>query len=233
MRFILNYGRAYSPMPAWGAPGGGPLTEQQLDRPHRLPLSIQLPAEESKAAVQKELDETCKADEAGNCTRSRAPSTRPSVRPSSTSATTTKFAGGAYSCGRCHTKGWSYGQAQVAGGGALGPNMTGGTEVRQFSTAAIQEAFVAAYPKAGTAYGSSGLSSGRMGGFGVNPNAIDPKTATMIGGAGHAHPGADRRRRRLRAEPVNPMLATVNLFAGLAFNPGIRGSSSSPSASPC
>ena len=27
---ILNYGRGGSPMPAWGLPGGGPLTEQQI-----------------------------------------------------------------------------------------------------------------------------------------------------------------------------------------------------------
>ena len=37
VKFILNYGRGYSPMPAWGAPGGGPLTDQQLD-------DIQIPA---------------------------------------------------------------------------------------------------------------------------------------------------------------------------------------------
>ena len=28
--------------------------------------------------------------------------------------------GGAYSCARCHTKGWSYGDPQITGGGALG-----------------------------------------------------------------------------------------------------------------
>ena len=28
---ILNYGRPQSPMPAWGGPGGGPLTTQQLE----------------------------------------------------------------------------------------------------------------------------------------------------------------------------------------------------------
>ena len=43
-----------------------------------------------------------------------------------------KFAAGAYSCGRCHTKGWSYGEPQVPGGGAFGPNLTGGSELRQF-----------------------------------------------------------------------------------------------------
>ena len=178
VKFILNYGRGYSPMPAWGAPGGGPLTDQQLDDIIAYLTSIQLPADASKAAVQAELDKVCKADDAGNCTVPDA-EFKTLGEAIFNLGYSTKFAGGAYSCGRCHTKGWSYGQAQVAGGGAMGPNMTGGSEVRQFSTATIQEAFVAAYPKAGTAYGSSGLSSGRMGSFGVNPNSIDPKTATM------------------------------------------------------
>jgi len=31
VRYILNYGRSNSPMPAWGGPGGGPLTAQQVD----------------------------------------------------------------------------------------------------------------------------------------------------------------------------------------------------------
>lgn len=32
VKYILNYGRPNSPMPAWGGPGGGPMTEQQLDK---------------------------------------------------------------------------------------------------------------------------------------------------------------------------------------------------------
>ena len=31
VRFILNYGRPFSPMAAWGAPGGGPMTEQNIE----------------------------------------------------------------------------------------------------------------------------------------------------------------------------------------------------------
>ena len=34
------------------------------------------------------------------------------------------FAGGAYSCGRCHTKGWSYGEKAADGTGAFGPALT-------------------------------------------------------------------------------------------------------------
>lgn len=31
VRFILNYGRPFSPMSAWGAAGGGPMTEQNIE----------------------------------------------------------------------------------------------------------------------------------------------------------------------------------------------------------
>jgi mono/diheme cytochrome c family protein len=178
VKYILNYGRGYSPMPAWGAPGGGPLTDQQLDDVVAYLTSIQLPADEAAKAVQAELDKTCGADDAGNCTVAGA-AYKTLGEAIFNLGYSTKFAGGAYSCGRCHTKGWSYGQAQVSGGGAMGPNITGGSETRQFSTATQQEAFVAANPKVGSAYGASGWSSGRMPSFGVNPNSIDPKTATM------------------------------------------------------
>ncbi len=49
---ILNYGRPGSPMPAWGLPGGGPMTEQQI---HQLVVylrSIQLDPEETKKQVE-------------------------------------------------------------------------------------------------------------------------------------------------------------------------------------
>jgi mono/diheme cytochrome c family protein len=190
VKFILNYGRGYSPMPAWGAPGGGPLTDQQLDDIIAYLTSIQLPADEWAKSVEAELALVCAPDDAGLCTKADpgAPGGKEAGAPITWRTEGEAlfnlgyydgFAGGAASCARCHTKGWSYGQLQVPGGGAMGPNMTGGSEVRQFPTATQQEAFVAAYPKAGTAYGTSGLSSGRMGSFGVNPNSIDPKTATM------------------------------------------------------
>jgi len=178
VKFILNYGRGYSPMPAWGAPGGGPLTDQQLDDIIFYLTSIQLSGEESAKAVQDNLDKVCGADEADIC---RAPTAEYETLGEAifNLGYTDGFAGGAYACGRCHTKGWSYGAAEVPGGGGMGPNLTGGSESRQFPTAAQQEAFVSAYPPSGTAYGTNGLSTGRMGSFGVNPNAVDPATATM------------------------------------------------------
>ena len=81
------------------------------------------------------------------------------------------FAAGAYSCGRCHTKGWSYGQPEVPGGGALGPNITGGSELRQFELAQSQVDFVSKGSELGKRYGRNGNGSGQMPGFGLNPNA--------------------------------------------------------------
>lgn len=176
--YILNYGRGYAPMPAWGAPGGGPLTSQQIEEVIAYLFSIQLPAAESQEAVQAELDLTCAADAQGNCTVPGG-SYRTLGEAIFNLGYETGFAGGAYSCGRCHTAGWSYGQAQVAGGGGMGPNLTGGAELRQFPYEQSQINFVSAYPPAGTSYGTNGWSSGRMGSFGTNPNAVDPDSALM------------------------------------------------------
>ena len=49
--WILNYGRPQSPMPAWGLPGGGPLTEQQLETLIEYLKSIQLSPDEMAAEV--------------------------------------------------------------------------------------------------------------------------------------------------------------------------------------
>lgn len=50
---ILNYGRPQSPMPAWGAPGGGPLTSQQLEEILTWLRSIQLTPEQMSEQVQQ------------------------------------------------------------------------------------------------------------------------------------------------------------------------------------
>ena len=63
VRFILDYGRAFSPMPAWGAPGGGPLTEQQIDNIIDYMQEITITSEESIAAVEGELASTLGVDD--------------------------------------------------------------------------------------------------------------------------------------------------------------------------
>jgi mono/diheme cytochrome c family protein len=77
-------------------------------------------------------------------------------------------------CARCHTKGWSYYDPLdpsaapppgPQGGGAFGPNLTEGSEMRQFPGATgidLQIQFVAEGVEANRPYGVRGISSGRM-----------------------------------------------------------------------
>ena len=50
VRHVLNYGRN-NVMPAWGAPGGGPLTEQQIEYLIRYMRRIQIPESELRETV--------------------------------------------------------------------------------------------------------------------------------------------------------------------------------------
>lgn len=190
--FILEYGRPFSPMPAWGAKGGGPLTEQQLENTVDYLQSIQLPAAASTEALNKEIEKVCKpettetdADGSYVVVNPRCTVNDPASPNGARSWNTLGealfnlgyydgFSGGSYACGRCHTKGWSYGEAEVAGGGALGPNLTGGSTLRQFETFESQVDFVAKGAAQGKTYGRNGLSSGKMPAFGVNPNVETP-----------------------------------------------------------
>jgi mono/diheme cytochrome c family protein len=81
-------------------------------------------------------------------------------------------------CARCHTKGFSFGQPDVTGGGAYGPNLTNGDELRQFPNAKDQVAFITAGAEYGKPYGSRGL--GQM----AAANRIDPETAGAAGPGG-------------------------------------------------
>lgn len=45
-------------------------------------------------------------------------------------------------CARCHTKGWSYGEPDVMGGGAFGPSLIDGSTLRQFPNIDDHIAFV-------------------------------------------------------------------------------------------
>jgi mono/diheme cytochrome c family protein len=74
---------------------------------------------------------------------------------------------GNYSCARCHTKGYSYGDPQITGGGAFGPNLTGGSAVRQFPQKSDMVAFINGGSEFGKRYGEQGQGSGRMPAFGA------------------------------------------------------------------
>src|SRR5205807_8293812 len=60
-------------------------------------------------------------------------------------------------CARCHTKGSSYGQSEVQGGGAYGPNLTNGSELRQFPRPKDMIDFVTKSAEFGQPYGARGI----------------------------------------------------------------------------
>ncbi|MBA2609617.1 MAG: c-type cytochrome [Actinobacteria bacterium] len=69
-------------------------------------------------------------------------------------------------CSRCHTKGWSYDESEVAGGGAFGPNLTNGATLRQFPNVAKHLELVSLGDDFQKPYGERGVGTGRMPGFG-------------------------------------------------------------------
>ena len=115
VREILVYGRPFSPMPAWGVEGNGPLDEQQIGDLIAYLDSIQLRGDELDAQLVAVADEVDRSIEEGEFASEGEALFNLGLNNG--------FAGGAFSCGRCHTPGWSYGQPGVAGGGASGPNL--------------------------------------------------------------------------------------------------------------
>ena len=134
--FVLTYGRAGTPMPPWGVAGGGALNDQQLQDLIAYLDSIKL---DPKAVKDANLQEYGSTDGA---------------------KLFEAF------CARCHTQGASYGEPSVQGGGAYGPDLTGGATLRQFPTVAQQITWVTETVVIGKQYGQRGISSGRMPHFG-------------------------------------------------------------------
>ncbi len=179
--YILEYGRPYSPMPAWGAGGGGPLTEQQLENVIAYLQSITVTTTESKAAVEAELRSQLGLEDGGEIDYDDLATGEALFNLGQESG----FAGGAYSCGRCHTRGWSINADSAVpdtadlgpyidyadGSGGYGPRLRGELIPRQFATVDALAAFLHVGAERGVAYGQNGLSGdGMMPGFGDNPN---------------------------------------------------------------
>jgi len=196
VRYILTYGRPFSPMPAWGVDGGGPLNAQQLQNLIDYLESIQLTPKQAQAEVKTELAKMM-TDKDPKCVELKGIEARqgltgdalknfddttvdtsscPNQWKSEGEALfnmgyTDNFAGGAYSCGRCHSYGWSYDQKTKDGNGAFGPPLY--SETTQFPGEALgvtsQTEFVCTGSEVGKQYGSNGQGTGRMPGFCITP----------------------------------------------------------------
>lgn len=169
--FILNYGRPFSPMSAWGTIGGGPLNSQSIQTLVDYLKSIQIP-QENCTETRGKYNPTC---DSGTLPVEKNKEIEAEAKRLVDNGTYKSMGeayfnldlnSGAYSCARCHTKGYSYGDPQVTGGGALGPNLTGGSSVRQFPSADDMATFLKAGSELGKRYGEQGQGSGRMPAFG-------------------------------------------------------------------
>lgn len=205
VRYILTYGRPGTPMPAWGVDGGGALNEQQIQSIIDFLDANQLSPEEAQQQAAETLDKYMAARfEDGD----RVFETEGEALFNL--GLLDNFAGGAYSCARCHTAGWAYAQVETstddngtpddpsddfivvdrdsfeaathnAGcGGSFGYNLCDGATERQFPERQDMVDFVSEGSEDGVGYGTRGQGSGKMPGFGVRP--AEPAVWWLNGG---------------------------------------------------
>ncbi|MEY4174290.1 MAG: hypothetical protein RI900_1455 [Actinomycetota bacterium] len=175
VKFILDYGRPFSPMSAWGAPGGGPMTEQNIETLLAYLESIQIEPEGCVGDVKFPSSADPNICEGGTLPQNTKDEIQASVdaylkaNPGASEGEALfnlDLASGAYSCARCHTQGWSYGDPGVTAQGGMGWNLTGGAANSHFPNEADMIAFIKAGSVYGKKYGMQGQGSGRMPGFG-------------------------------------------------------------------
>lgn len=157
VRTILIYGRANTPMPAWGVAGGGPMNEQQIEDLVAYLKSITLKPEEARKVTLEQAQQEAKA----------------LGKPSVDGQVLFNV-----NCARCHTKGYSIGEPAVSGGGAYGPNLTNGSEARQFPNRDDMVDFVTKGAEFGKAYGVRGIGNQAP----ATRTGIDPGAAMQGGG---------------------------------------------------
>ncbi len=170
VRFILVYGRPFSPMSPWGVEGGGPMNEQQIETLISYLRSIQIDREDCgpgeddpKSCPSGHLPTSLQNDIDAAALKSVEDGEYQSYGEALYNL---ELASGGFSCARCHTQGWSWGDPGVTGQGAFGWNLTGGSVDAHFPNAADMVDFIKNGSVLGAKYGIQGQGSGRMPGFG-------------------------------------------------------------------
>lgn len=178
VKFILVYGRPFSPMSPWGLAGGGPMNDQQIETLIAFLRSIQIPrvgcaANETDpltcpTGVLPETEQTAIAEAADAAAQSLVDAGKYATVDEAMGEAlfNLQLNSGAYSCARCHTTGWSWGEPQQPGQGAFGWNLTGGSTASHFPNEQAMIDFIKAGSEVGKKYGIQGQGSGRMPGFG-------------------------------------------------------------------
>ena len=202
VRYILNYGRPGTPMAAWGGPGGGPLTTQQVDNIIDYLWSVQLTQDEMTAQVD---DFVASIDpglaermlEVRESNQGEVPplevnrlSTEDEIKLGEILFNNQELAAGSYSCARCHVAGAAYGQGWQPFSrlqmGSFGPSLVGieneATEAQHFDL--VWNGMVP-----GQLYFSRRQGNPQMPAFGANPNTGQSEQGVPdLGPDGMLHP---------------------------------------------
>ena len=183
VRYVLNYGRPNTPMPAWGAAGGGPFSSQQIDEIVAYIEHEQIDTPEVRQRVQDGLTSQARSEASaflGEGASREAVDELAGDLLAASGADPVRLGrmlfnneadGGVYGCARCHTPGWSYDADEIAennplvpseisGGGGFAPPLIDGSTLRQFNTVPEHEEFVISGSENGVKYGSFGQGDG-------------------------------------------------------------------------
>ena len=184
VRYILDYGRPGSPMAAWGGPGGGPFTTQQIDNIIDYLWTVQKEPKEIRSTLDDAVNEldpalyarmlAVRGSNSGDVepVETNRLSRADEIALGEIIFNNQEIASGSYSCARCHVAGASYGQAFEPFGrlqkGALGPNLTG---IEEDATEQQHFDLIWSGMKPGIGYFSRKQGNPQMPAFGLNPNS--------------------------------------------------------------
>ena len=83
-------------------------------------------------------------------------------------------------CARCHTKGWSIGEAEETAGGAFGPSLLAGSTINQFPDIESHIEFVATGSQYAKPYGTRGVGGNEAGGMPGFGNLLTPEQLRAV-----------------------------------------------------
>ena len=202
---IIEFGRPGTPMPAWGAGGGGPLSEQQIDDVVDYLASVQVSSDDAQRdakiglAIELGLLADADKDDDAKVDAAIAQIDYDDLATGAAAFNLGRESGvgsGAYACARCHTRGWSIitgpddaiqpAGADVSdiidylpGSGSYGPSLDE-LVPRQFFTVDELAEFVSLGNEDGIGYGNVGQGDGMMPGFGDDPNTPEAADDGMM-----------------------------------------------------